>query len=224
MRLQSLIPTIPGDLVAVLETCGIRTDADLLISGTPIDILQRLPPGVVSLADLKTYIALVAESASARGIQGDALYTEELQRRHDYDTELTCGVGELDALVNGFGGGRVFEISGDRGSGKTVRRTRIHRYIAQPRHQLLVSQIALRLLAAYRDASVSWMDTTGDFSVERTRQMAQNLNREVTIPASIRLINLNTRRAPPQCSNDYKSRSYSTSRLHMLCSKNSNPH
>lgn len=123
MRLQSLIPTIPSDLVAALEGCGIRTDADLLFSGTPIDILQRLPPRVVGLADLKTYIALVAESASARGIRGDELHTEQLQRRHVYDTDMTCGVDELDALVNGFGGGRVFEISGDRGSGKTVWRT-----------------------------------------------------------------------------------------------------
>lgn len=134
MRLQSLILSIPGDLVAALEACGIRTAADLLFSGTPIDILQRLPPGVVSLADLKTYIALVTESASARGIRGDALYPEELQRRHGYDTDVTCGVDELDALVNGFGGGRVFEISGDRGSGKTVWRTRVFGHISQPRY------------------------------------------------------------------------------------------
>lgn len=126
MRLQSFIPAIPRDLVAALEACGIRTDTDFLFSGTPIDILQRLPSGVISLADLKTYIALVTETASARGIRGDALYTEELQRQCDYDTDLSCGVDELDALVGGFGNGRVFEISGDKGSGKTVRKTRIH--------------------------------------------------------------------------------------------------
>lgn len=129
MRLQSLIPTIPSDLVAILENCGIKTDADLLFSGTPIDILQRLPPGVVSLADLKTYTELVAERASVRGIRGDELYTEELQRRHEYDTDITCGVDELDALVSGFGNGRVFEISGDRGSGKTVWMTPVNYHI-----------------------------------------------------------------------------------------------
>jgi RAD51-like protein 3 len=188
MRLRSLIPTIPGDIVAVLEACGIRTDADLLFSGSPIDILQRLPPGVVSLADLKAYTALVADNASARGIRGDALYTVELQRQHAYHTDLTCGVDELDALVNGFGGGRVFEISGDRGSGKTVWRTRFHHRISQPRHQLLVSQIALRLLATYKEASVLWMDTAGAFSVERTRQMVQHLYGEVRVHASIRSI------------------------------------
>ncbi|KAF8121781.1 P-loop containing nucleoside triphosphate hydrolase protein [Boletus edulis] len=184
MRLQSLIPTIPDDLVAALEACGIRTDADLLFSGTPVDIIQRLTPGVVSLADLKTYIGLVAESASAPGIRGDALYTEEIQRRRDYNLDITCGVDELDALVNGFDGGRVFEISGDRGSGKT----------------LLVSQIALRLLAAYKEASVLWMDTTGDFSVERTSQMAQQLDGENSSAVLERLqvslvLNIDTARA-----------------------------
>ncbi|KAG8213242.1 hypothetical protein J3R82DRAFT_11710, partial [Butyriboletus roseoflavus] len=162
MRLHSLIPTIPSDFVNVLEACGIRTDTDILFSGTPIDILQRLPPGVVSLADLKTYIGLVAESTSARGIRGDELYTEELQRRRDHDTDITCGVAELDTLVSGFGNGRVFEISGDRGSGKTS----------------LVLQIALRLLTTCRDVSVLWMDTTGGFSAERTSEIAQQLDGE----------------------------------------------
>ena len=134
MRLQSLIPAIPGDLVAILEDCGFRTDTDLLFSGSPIDILQKLPPGVVTLADLKTYIALVAEKTSARGIRGDELYAEQLQRQLDYDTNITCGVDELDTLVKGFGNGRVFEISGERGSGKTVRRTRINYCIPHPRY------------------------------------------------------------------------------------------
>ena len=182
MRLHSLVPTIPDDLVATLEACGIRTDVDLLFFGTPIDILQKLPPGVVSLADLKTCIRLVAESASARGIPGDALYAEQLQQRHEHDIDMTCGVDELDALVSGFGGGRVFEISGDRGSGKTVcnRRDSIATFLNHD-EKLLVSQIALRLLMAYRETSVLWMDTTGDFSVERTRQMAQRLGGEVTV-------------------------------------------
>ncbi|KAG9315058.1 P-loop containing nucleoside triphosphate hydrolase protein [Chiua virens] len=162
MRLQSLIPTIPSDLVAALEACGVRTEADLLFSGTPIDILQRLPPGTVSLADLKTYITLVAQSTSAPGVQGNELYEQELHRRRDCDTDITCGVNELDALVGGFGNGRVFEISGDRGSGKTT----------------LVLQIALRLLVAQRETSVLWMDTIGDFSVERTSQVAQQFHGE----------------------------------------------
>ena len=187
-----MIPTVPSDLVAILEACGIKTDADLLFSGTPIDILQRLPPGVVSLADLKTYIALVAETTSARGSRGDELYTEESQRRHDYGTIITCGVDELDALVSGFGNGRVFEISGNRGSGKTVRRTRIHFHISHPRYQSLVLQVALRLLAAQRETSVLWMDTTGDFSVQRTSQVARQSLGEVAISVFIPSIKLST--------------------------------
>ena len=123
MRLQSLIPTLSSDLVAALEASGFKTDADILFAGSPIDVLQKLPHGVISLADLKECIALVAERTSARGIQGDELYDEQLRRQLDYDTDISCGVDELDVLVNGFGNGRVFEISGDRGSGKTVRGT-----------------------------------------------------------------------------------------------------
>ncbi|KIJ14236.1 hypothetical protein PAXINDRAFT_12888 [Paxillus involutus ATCC 200175] len=171
MRLQSLIPTIPDDLVAALEACGIRTDTDLLFSGTTIEVLQRLPPGVVSLADLEKYTGLVAESASAPGIRGDKQYADELRRRHEDATDLASGVGELDALVGGFGNSRVFEISGEKGSGKTA----------------LALQIALRFLAAHTQASVLWMDTTGDFSVERTTQMARQLDGEGSATALERL-------------------------------------
>ncbi|KAF9223515.1 P-loop containing nucleoside triphosphate hydrolase protein [Gyrodon lividus] len=162
MRLQSLIPIIPSDLVAALETCGIRTDTDLLFSGTTIEVLQKLPSGVISLADLEKYTGLIVESASAPGVRGDNHYAEELRRRYEDATDLASGVGELDALVGGFGNSRVFEISGERGSGKTA----------------LALQIALRLLVTHTQASVLWMDTTGDFSVERTTQIAQQLDGE----------------------------------------------
>ncbi|KIK99168.1 hypothetical protein PAXRUDRAFT_823068 [Paxillus rubicundulus Ve08.2h10] len=171
MRLQSLIPTIPNDFVAALESCGIKTDIDLLFSGTTIEVLQRLPPGVVTLADLEKYTGLVAESASAPGIRGDKQYADELRRHHEEATDLASGVGELDALVGGFGNSRVFEISGEKGSGKTA----------------LALQIALRLLVAHTQASVLWMDTTGDFSVERTTQVARQLDGEGSATALERL-------------------------------------
>jgi RAD51-like protein 3 len=128
MRLHSLIPTVPSDLVTALENCGIRTDTDLLFSGTTIEVLRKLPPGVVSLADLEKYTRLVAESASAPGIRGDEQYAEELRKRNEDTIDLTSGVAELDALVGGFGNSRVFEISGDKGSGKTVRRLQLPRH------------------------------------------------------------------------------------------------
>ncbi|KAH7884633.1 P-loop containing nucleoside triphosphate hydrolase protein [Phlebopus sp. FC_14] len=171
MRLQSLIPTIPQDLVLALETCGIRTDTDLLFCGTSIGVLQRLPPGIVSLADLEKYTSLVAEKASAPGIRGDEELAKELLKNPQHVTDLTCGVDELDALVGGFGSSLAFEVSGDRGSGKTT----------------LALQIVLRLLSSRADVSVLWMDTTGDFSVQRTADMARQLEGEASETALERL-------------------------------------
>lgn len=116
MRLAALVPTLPIELVESLEKCGIRTDTDILFSGTAADIFQRLPRDTVSLRDLTKYIALVTEHAAAPGVRADILLSRE-----SLDYELTSGVPELDRLLGGFGGSRVFEISGDKGSGKSVR-------------------------------------------------------------------------------------------------------
>ncbi|KAF9234124.1 P-loop containing nucleoside triphosphate hydrolase protein [Melanogaster broomeanus] len=171
MRLHSLVPTIPSDLVAALEDCGIRTDTDLLFSGTTIEVLKKLAPGVVSFADLEKYTRLVAENASAPGIRGDKVYAEVLRRRDEDAIDLVTGVTELDALVGGFGDSRVFEISGDKSSGKTA----------------LALQVALRLLVTHTQASVLWLDTAGDFSAERTTQITQQLGGEGSATALERL-------------------------------------
>ncbi|KIJ66711.1 hypothetical protein HYDPIDRAFT_26138 [Hydnomerulius pinastri MD-312] len=172
MRLHSLIPTIPPEVVSALEACGIRTDTDLLFSGTAIKILQRLPNGVVCLADLEKYIVLVAESVSAPGTRGDEECAKEPPKgSQNLALELTSGVNELDELVGGFGNSRVFEVSGEKGSGKTA----------------LALQIALRLLATHSEASVLWIDTTGDFSVERTAYVAQRLEGEASATVLERL-------------------------------------
>lgn len=47
--------------------------------------------------------------------------------------------------------------------------------MSHPGSQSLVLQIALRLLAGNREASVLWMDTAGDFSAQRTSQVAMKL-------------------------------------------------
>lgn len=122
MRLHSLIPTIPANLVSALEACGIKTDTDLLFfDGSNVDILAKLPPGTVSLREFEKYASLVAEHASAPAIRGDQELAAVLLRQREKSLDISCGVQELDALVGGFGNGRVFEISGEKGSGKTVR-------------------------------------------------------------------------------------------------------
>ncbi|EGN98950.1 hypothetical protein SERLA73DRAFT_108166 [Serpula lacrymans var. lacrymans S7.3] len=155
MRLRSLVPnTLPAAFVDALVSCGIRTDADLLFSGSPIDILSKLPLNVVSLADLKKYIETVAEKASAPGIRADDMLAKELEsstNNVDSDTFAT-GIHELDQLVNSFEPSRVYEITGNRGSGKTV----------------LSLHIVLRHLALHPNSRALWIDTTADFSAQRT--------------------------------------------------------
>jgi len=121
MRLNSLVPSIPAELVAALEnSCSIRTDTDLLFSGSSLNIIKKLPLGTVTLSDLEMFTQLVAERASAPGRRGDEILAE-ISARNDIHSQVSCGVRELDDLVDGFGGSRVIEISGDKESGKTVR-------------------------------------------------------------------------------------------------------
>jgi RAD51-like protein 3 len=42
------------------------------------------------------------------------------REKQDKGLDFGAGVTDLDALVDGFGGSRVFEISGEKASGKTV--------------------------------------------------------------------------------------------------------
>ena len=119
MRLAALVPFIPENLVTSLERCGIRTDADLLFSAPVFDIFRSLPPGTVTLRDLKRYVDTVAEKVSAPGISAEKLLDLEIQAQSN-DSGLQSGVPELDHLLDGFGGCRVIEISGDKQSGKTV--------------------------------------------------------------------------------------------------------
>jgi RAD51-like protein 3 len=168
MRLAALVPTVPLDLVESLEKCGIRTDTELLFSGTAADIFKRLPPETVSLHDLTKYIALVTERAAAPGIRADILLSQE---SHDY--ELTSGVAELDRLLGGFGGSRVLEISGDKGSGKSVSAANKVSSIwwTESGVKTLALNIVLRLLVEDNDSGAIWIDTTGDFSVQNAKDM-----------------------------------------------------
>jgi RAD51-like protein 3 len=120
MRL-ALFPFLPGDLVSSLQHIGIRTDSDILFSASTTDILQRLPPGTTTLRDLNNYIAQLTDKCAAIGVRGDTLLALEHEKKEqELDLDLGSGVEDLDTLLNGFGGSRVFEISGEKASGKTV--------------------------------------------------------------------------------------------------------
>ena len=118
MRLATLVPQIPSDLVNTLEKCGICTVADLIFS-SPIDIYGQLPVGSISLFDLQQLSSHVATLASASGTLGTQLLQRQIEA-HEMAPKLSTGVTELDDLLGGFGGCRVLEISGDTQSGKTV--------------------------------------------------------------------------------------------------------
>lgn len=120
MRLSNLIPSIPANLVTCLDAINIHTETDLLFSASTFDIFRRLPGGTISLQELIYYTDLVAELCAAPAISGYDLLSlaNESQR---VAVELTSGHQELDDFLLGLSGGRVIEISGDRGTGKSAR-------------------------------------------------------------------------------------------------------
>jgi RAD51-like protein 3 len=117
MRLSNLIPSIPVDLVTYLGAIDIRTETDLLFSTPTFDIFRRLPRGTISLQQLIDYTEIVAELCAAPAISGYDL----LSLSPSNAVELISGNQELDDFLVGLSGGRVIEISGDRGTGKSVR-------------------------------------------------------------------------------------------------------
>lgn len=119
MHLRNLVPLVPADLVQTLEDHDIKTDAELLFSGATIEVFAKLPPGTINIAALARYTDLVAERTSALRVRGDEELDRILAKRNAGDLEITSGIDGLDVL---FGNGRVFEISGKRTSGKSVRR------------------------------------------------------------------------------------------------------
>ncbi|GBE88299.1 P-loop containing nucleoside triphosphate hydrolase protein [Sparassis crispa] len=122
MRLQTLVPPLPQDLVDALENVGIKTDMDLLFSGSALQIFKILPPGSVSPHEFSELVSHVAARISAPAIRGDALLTLEEKRfeAHFHGDGMSSGVLSLDELVGGFGGSRIIEIAGDKAAGKTA--------------------------------------------------------------------------------------------------------
>ncbi|KAJ3510880.1 hypothetical protein NLJ89_g4419 [Agrocybe chaxingu] len=157
MRLANLVPSIPGQLVASLEAIGIRTETELLLSTSTLDIFRRLPPGITTLQKLTEVVSLVAELCAAPGLSAYELLNLEEQARKQH-RPLCSGNEALDGLLRGLPARRVIEISGDKGSGKSV----------------LALNIVIHHLAAYPDNNAVWIDTVGDFSAEIAIQILNN--------------------------------------------------
>ena len=121
MRLRNVVPTPPQPLLSALAQVGIRTDSDLLFSAPPVDVFRKLPLGTLSLHDFNDFVAHVAQQAAAPVVRADVLFEEEKTKEGaDLLAEPSTGVKCLDGLLGGLAP-RVIEVSGDRGSGKSVR-------------------------------------------------------------------------------------------------------
>jgi len=151
MRLSNLVPSLPAPLVASLEANGIRTEVDLLFSASTFDIFRRLPAGTVTLQELINYTSVAAELCAAPGVSAYEVFSQEEAARSN-EVELQSGNSELDALLQGLGGRKVIELSGDKGSGKSV----------------LALNLLLHHLKSCSGSNAIWIDTTGEFSPERT--------------------------------------------------------
>jgi len=120
MRLSNMVPSVFADLVVALESIQIRTETDLLFSAPLADIHKRLPAATVSLQMLIELVELVTELCAASGQSSlDLLDLDEQCTAQG--KELSCGNQGVDVLLRGLCGRKVIEISGDKGSGKTVR-------------------------------------------------------------------------------------------------------
>ncbi|KAJ7233144.1 P-loop containing nucleoside triphosphate hydrolase protein [Mycena haematopus] len=152
MRLAACVPTIPPHIISTLEVCGIKTDADLLFSGPTFEIFRRLPTGTTTLRELARFTALVAYLASVPGNSAADLL------REPNDDNFLSGLPQLDEILHGLATpGRLIEVSGNKGSGKTS----------------LLLRLVLHHLVHHLQSSVLWIDTTGDFSAARATEILE---------------------------------------------------
>ena len=130
MRLRTISPPLTDELLEALEACKIKTDVELLFTMTPMEIYRKISPTSIPLADLIAEVDRVAAIAAAPAICAEDILEREATRHDAPSTEYSSGIPELDGLVAGFAGPKLIEVSGDKGSCKTVRLNRhFHIYL-----------------------------------------------------------------------------------------------
>ncbi|TFK49990.1 P-loop containing nucleoside triphosphate hydrolase protein [Heliocybe sulcata] len=167
---KDLAPPLPVALVDALRQCSIHTDMDFLFSGTVDDLLRRLSSYPILRDELEFYLAQVARLASAPACTGTERYTQAHRSRVSAPYFRT-GIQDLDELIDCFGGSRVIEISGVQGSGKTA----------------LARHLTLQHLSKVPDSVALWLDTTGDFEVEKGAKWLVKAEGQAAVTALERL-------------------------------------
>ncbi|KIK63536.1 hypothetical protein GYMLUDRAFT_441129 [Collybiopsis luxurians FD-317 M1] len=151
--LLSTILSLPDGLADQLTSLGILTDTELIFSNaSPLEIYARLSPKTLSFTEFEACIEALSEKLAAPGQN-----ILEIKQ----ESRLNFKIETFPSLDSHLGGGlpsaRVIEISGDKGSGKTT----------------FLLNCVLSTLLQNKNVEALWIDTTGDFSTERTMDILQ---------------------------------------------------
>lgn len=119
MRLRTLLFDCPKPILDALEACNIDTDEEFLFSSSAIALFQKLPPNIITYAELENLRDRVARSLAAEGRSSEEVLQESDGVDDKEGTHWKAGVSALDHLLQTVGHG-IIEVAGGRGSGKTV--------------------------------------------------------------------------------------------------------
>lgn len=122
MRLQTILFDCPKPILDALENCNIDTDEDFLFSSSTTALFQKLPPNIITYAELENLRDRVACSLAAGGRSGEEILRESDTRdaaEPQVGNLWKTGVSALDHLLQAVGHG-IIEVAGGRSSGKTV--------------------------------------------------------------------------------------------------------
>ena len=121
MRLRTVLSGESLPILEALEGCNVKTDEDLCCTQAElVAIFQRCPPGSLTFSDLERVHARVIDHLAAPGITGRSLMGKA-QGRSEWKQRpgWTTGFLGLDESL-GWGGVGLVELSGDKGTMKTV--------------------------------------------------------------------------------------------------------
>lgn len=122
MRFRTAIPHVSQKTLDALDACGVKTVEAFLFNTTPEDVVRQAPANMATYEDLLTFREQLIEMLAADGLSGDHWVEQKHlheDAEHPQSLGWTTGMTELDKLF-GHTRDNIVEISGGKGSGKTV--------------------------------------------------------------------------------------------------------